>query len=178
MKGNAIIVNMLLGLFPQQTTPIDAFYPLSHTQFFMFVLVPYIGTELIAEDLGCSLEEANHHMIKSCRTGTILYPECDDNEVDALCRRNIAAFKLSRLKAKGKQRETKTEVDESVQAAAAALLELNMVFFLLSSAESETNFHTGRPPISDQTQQPLPKWSSMTCSPKSRPAPATVRAFQ
>ena len=127
MKGNTIITNMLLGLFPQQTTPIDAFYPLSHMQFFMFVLVPYIGTELIAEDLRCSLEEAHLHMIKSCRTGTILYPECDDDEVDALCRKNIAAFKLSRSKAKGKQRETKIEVDESMKAAAAALLELNMV---------------------------------------------------
>ena len=128
MRGNTIITNMLLGLFPQQTTPIDTFYPLSHTQFFMFVLVPYIGTELIAEDLGCSLEEAHVHMIKSRRTGTILYPECDDDdEVDALCRKNIAAFKSSRSKAKGKQRETNTEVDESTKAAAAALLALNMV---------------------------------------------------
>jgi hypothetical protein len=128
MKGNTIITNMLLGLFPQQTTPIDTFYPLSHSQFFMYVLVPYIGTELIAEDLGCSLEEAHIHMIKSCRTGTILYSECDDDdEVDALCRKNIAAFKLSRSKAKGKQRETNTEVDESTRAAAAALLALNMV---------------------------------------------------
>jgi hypothetical protein len=67
-------------------------------------------------------------MIKSCRTGTILYSECDDDdEVDALCWKNIAAFKLSRSKAKGKQRETNTEVDESTRAAAAALLALNMV---------------------------------------------------
>ena len=94
----------------------------------MFVLVPYIGTELIAEDLRCSLEEAHGHMIKSHRTGTILYPECDDdNEVDALCRKNIAAFKLSRSKGKGKQREINTEVDESTKAAAVALLALNMV---------------------------------------------------
>jgi hypothetical protein len=128
MKGNTIITNMLLGLFPQQTTPIDVFHSLSHMQFFVFVLVPYIGTEIIAEDLGCSLEEAHVHMIKSRRAGTILYSECDDNdEVDALCQKNIAAFKLSRSKAKGKQRETNPEVDESTKAAAAALLELNVV---------------------------------------------------
>ena len=128
MKGSTIITNMLLGLFPQQTMPIDAFYPLSHMQFFMFVLVPYIRTELIAEDLRCSLKEAHGHMIKSHRTGMILYPECyDDNEVNALCRKNIAAFKLSRSKGKGKQHEINTEVNESTKAAAAALLALNMV---------------------------------------------------
>ncbi|KAI9458250.1 hypothetical protein HD554DRAFT_2299672 [Boletus coccyginus] len=98
MKGNTIITNMLLGLFPQQTTPID-----------------------------CLLPPLPYTILHSCRTGKILYPECDDDdEVDALCQKNITTFKLSRSKAKGKQRETKTEVDESMKAAAAALLELNM----------------------------------------------------
>ncbi|KAI9463457.1 hypothetical protein HD554DRAFT_2283600 [Boletus coccyginus] len=108
MKGNTIITNMLLGLFPQQTTPIDAFYPLSHTQFFMFVLVPYIGTELITEDL--RVVAPGKSSIPNVMTTTRLMHSAGRIPPPSSCL----------------DRKLKTEVDESMKAAAAALLELNM----------------------------------------------------
>jgi hypothetical protein len=46
-----------------------------------YVLVPYVGHCLIAEDLSCSLEEAFEVMVKSRRVGTILHP-LDDTDPD------------------------------------------------------------------------------------------------
>lgn len=127
MRGDTIITNMLLGLFPQQSTSIDTFYPLSYNHFQTFVLIPYIATELIAEDMQCSLEVAHDLMIKSLRTGTILHPECDDNdEIDVICCKNIGAFK-STLRTKGKQDSINIKIDNSMKAVAAMLLELNKV---------------------------------------------------
>ena len=125
---------MLLSIFPWESTSTDTFHPLTYIQFLTFVLVPYIATELITEDMHCSLEAAHHCMIQSHHTGTILHPEHDnDDEVDTICRSTLAAFKSMRLKTKGKQRESNIDVmvddDDGTKAAVAALLELKKVLF-------------------------------------------------
>ena len=48
-----------------------------------YVLVPYVGYRLIAEDLSCSAEEAFKVMADSRRVGNILHPLDDaDTEID------------------------------------------------------------------------------------------------
>ncbi|KAG6371747.1 hypothetical protein JVT61DRAFT_9098 [Boletus reticuloceps] len=93
-----------------------------------FVLMPYVGTELIGEDLGPGypLEEAYNQMMENCRTGRILHPECDeDDEVDVVCRKSIATFKLARERTRGKRRDldTNAEHKEPVLTSGSRLLE-------------------------------------------------------
>ena len=59
----------------------EAIKPLKYMAYAAYVLVPYVGHRLIAEDLSCSSEEAFEVMVKSRRVGTILHP-LDDTDPD------------------------------------------------------------------------------------------------
>ncbi|KAI5989680.1 hypothetical protein EDD15DRAFT_2198368 [Pisolithus albus] len=54
LKGTAIIMHVLMQLFPP-TTPTDAIQPLSLWQYLSYFVVPHIGCQLIAEDLSISM---------------------------------------------------------------------------------------------------------------------------
>ena len=87
MKGTAIIMHTLLGMYPQATTSTAAFHPLSYPYFLTYVLVPYVATELIGDDLECNLEDAYQQMTKSGPVGSLLFADTDeDKELDSICR--------------------------------------------------------------------------------------------
>jgi hypothetical protein len=61
----------------------EAIAPLKYMGYATYVLVPYVGHRLIAEDLSCSAEAAFEVMIESRRVGTVLHPLDDaDPDVD------------------------------------------------------------------------------------------------
>ena len=79
-------MHILLGMYPQATTLTAVFQPLSYLYFLTYILVPYVVTELIGEDLGCNLEDAYQHMIKSGPVGSLLFADTDgDKELDSIC---------------------------------------------------------------------------------------------
>lgn len=62
-------------------TKSEAIAPLKYMGYAAYVLVPYVGHRLIAEDLSCSAEEAYKVMVASRKVGTILHP-MDDSDPD------------------------------------------------------------------------------------------------
>lgn len=65
----------------------------------MYVLGPYVGHRLIAEDLGCSAEAAFQVMLKSSDVGVVLHPEEDhDQELEDIIDDNaLKAFRALRV---------------------------------------------------------------------------------
>jgi hypothetical protein len=61
--------------------------PIKYLDYITFVLVPYVGQHLIAEDQSCTVEEAYEVMVESRRIGRILHTT-DDPEMDDLIQLN------------------------------------------------------------------------------------------
>lgn len=88
-KGGAVIQSTLYRLFNPTTTTSDAILPLRFTAFAAYILVPFVGTLLIADDVGCSAEEAYAIMRASGPTGGGLHPlEDNDDELEDIMERN------------------------------------------------------------------------------------------
>ncbi|KAI5997545.1 hypothetical protein EDD15DRAFT_2364272 [Pisolithus albus] len=81
-KGTAIVMHMLLQLFPL-TTPTDAFQPLSLMQYLSYFVTPHIFCQLIAEDYGGTTTiNAQKIMYESSDVGELVNPKCDDDDDD------------------------------------------------------------------------------------------------
>ncbi|KAI6001304.1 hypothetical protein EDD15DRAFT_2361664 [Pisolithus albus] len=94
-KGTAIVMHMLLQLFPL-TTPTDAFQPLSLMQYLSYFVTPHIFCQLIAEDYGgATTINAQKIMYESSDVGELVNPECDDDdELDQIkCKTTLALRK-------------------------------------------------------------------------------------
>ncbi|KAG6380097.1 hypothetical protein JVT61DRAFT_8182 [Boletus reticuloceps] len=116
MKGTAIIMHTLLGMYPQATTPTAAFRPLSYPYFLTYILVPYVAMELIGDDLGCNLEDAYQQMIQSGPVGSLIFADIDgDEELDSICREIIVEQRRSNevLNSQAKESEETHQVWDS-----------------------------------------------------------------
>jgi hypothetical protein len=77
-------------MFPPLLTTSTVLKPLSFTTYAAYVLVPYVGHLLIAEDLGITPEEAYKVMMESAATGAKLHVLRDDDEhFDDILRMNV-----------------------------------------------------------------------------------------
>jgi hypothetical protein len=95
-KGRVIIESTLLRLFGYDT-PNTAFAPLNTLQFSAYILVPFIGHKLIAQDLGCDEKAAYKHMIASADVGDGLHPEDDsDEDLQNILDRNMQVVRTER----------------------------------------------------------------------------------
>jgi hypothetical protein len=96
-KGGAIITSTIHRLFGPGTAMREAIKPLQFTVFCDYVLVPFVGHLLIAEDLGCSARKAFAIMHASGDTGDTLHPLLDENdEVDEIHARNMRLARKER----------------------------------------------------------------------------------
>jgi len=113
-------MHTLFGLFPSQSTVMDAFKPLPYLHYFTYFLVPHIVTKLITEDFKTTVLNAHRYMISSSDAGELVHPESDDDtELDGIYRQNLIFFKTWKLPT-----HQATTGDSGTEAAANALLKL------------------------------------------------------
>src|ERR1700730_12106432 len=82
-------------------TPTDAFAPLSLNHFTKYFLVPFVATQLIAEDLNTSYEDAWEELVASGDVGASLQYDVDHEALDAIHHENVVSARKEKQSAKG-----------------------------------------------------------------------------
>ncbi|KAF8839070.1 hypothetical protein BDN67DRAFT_1059911 [Paxillus ammoniavirescens] len=91
-KGAAIIESTIMQIVDPKTTPTDSIAPLSLSRFTHYFLVPFVGSHLIAHDLGCDFKTACCTMIASATIGESLHPAGNNNDgLEEVLKANIEA---------------------------------------------------------------------------------------
>ncbi|KIK88629.1 hypothetical protein PAXRUDRAFT_152247, partial [Paxillus rubicundulus Ve08.2h10] len=91
-KGAAIIESTIMRIVDPKTMPTDSIAPLSLSRFTHYFLIPFVGSHLIAHDLGCDFKTACHTMITSATIGESLHPAGNnDNSLEEVLKANIEA---------------------------------------------------------------------------------------
>ncbi|KIK81546.1 hypothetical protein PAXRUDRAFT_121482, partial [Paxillus rubicundulus Ve08.2h10] len=102
-KGVAIIESTIMQIIDPTTTPTDSIAPLSLSHFTRYFLIPFVGSHLIAHDLGCDFKTACHIMITSATIGESLHPAGDNyNSIEEVLKANI----------EGRMREHRKDITE------------------------------------------------------------------
>lgn len=89
--GFEVIFHTLSELFPPTDIPEMKTTPLTGEQFLRLILVPEVSISLIMEDLGQTRSEALRTRSASVRYGEETFPEGDNEVVDEILRRRVAA---------------------------------------------------------------------------------------
>ncbi|KAI5994937.1 hypothetical protein F5J12DRAFT_962200 [Pisolithus orientalis] len=97
-KGAAIVMHMLLQLFPPMTST-DAFQPLSLLQHLTYFIIPHVVCQFIAQDFGLLSTMPTHNiMVESNDVGELINPEHnDDDELNQIKRAMTFALKQRNL---------------------------------------------------------------------------------
>ncbi|KAI5984247.1 hypothetical protein F5J12DRAFT_899311 [Pisolithus orientalis] len=98
-KGAAIVMHMLLQLFPP-TTSTDAFQPLSLLQYLTYFIIPHVICQFITQDFSLLSTMPTHNiMVESNDVGKLINPKRDDDdELDQIKRAMTFALKQRNLK--------------------------------------------------------------------------------
>jgi hypothetical protein len=128
VRGGAVITSTLLGLFPMNKTPTDAFKPLPHQHFFDYFITPYIAASLIATDNDTTIVKAYAIMKESSDAGALLNAVQRDNdpELEDIFKKNVDAFGAQWVVRSATQTEFGSDLDPIQAAAAGALLSLKV----------------------------------------------------
>ena len=130
VRGGAVITSTLLGLFPMNKTPTDAFKPLPHQHFFDYFITPYTAASLITEDNDTTIVKAYAIMKESSDAGALLTRNAvqrdDDPELEDIFKKNVEAFGAQRVVQSATQTEFGYDLDPIQAAAAGALLSLKV----------------------------------------------------
>jgi hypothetical protein len=157
-KGHAIIQSALLRLFRPNKTPTQTFAPLNLWHFTEYVLIPYVASRLIQEDLECSPADALSAMTKSGNVGAALHPEDDESEEigqsnavlagkEEKAQERLENSKKQQRAAKSKAKKNTNETSEAAQVCHA------LIFISLLTISSMVGTTSSR--IVSQTQQHL-----------------------
>jgi len=97
-------------MYNPETTPTEAFAPLTLRQFTKYFLIPYVATELIAEDLNMSYEEAWEELVASGDVGENLQRDIEHEHLDDIHVKNVKSAGRNQTRKQSGNATTKVTV--------------------------------------------------------------------